>query len=430
MLPAGSIRLVDVTRTFRVYHDRGRTLKEVFIRRGPAKYTERYALRNVDLNIRPGERVGIVGRNGSGKSTMLKLIAGILPPQSGDIEVRGDVASMLELGSGFHPDFTGRENVYLNGTIHGLTRQQVDERFDDIVAFSEIPDYIDMPVRTYSSGMQLRLAFAVAAHVTPDILLLDEILAVGDERFQRKCMQRIEDFASDGGTIVFVSHEASAVMSICDRAVLLDNGSVLADGPPAEVMPDYHRLLAAQDDPGHVPSVEGAPGPPITPRDAIPGLPGWGDGRVIIRRAWISGPDGDDHRFMSGDAVRVQLELEAPGPVADEVVLGFRVHLSDATLIFETDTASEGVAVNGVDGTRTVTFVIDSLPLHIGWFEVSVWAMSTDGAVHHHVEPSFGFHVYPARAGLGMVALLGHWDPDDQQGSPRRTPAGSEHTNA
>ena len=430
MLPAGSIRLVDVTRTFRVYHDRGRTLKEVFIRRGPAKYTERYALRNVDLNIGPGERVGIVGRNGSGKSTMLKLIAGILPPQSGDIEVRGEVASMLELGSGFHPDFTGRENVYLNGTIHGLTRQQVDERFDDIVAFSEIPDYIDMPVRTYSSGMQLRLAFAVAAYVTPDILLLDEILAVGDERFQLKCMQRIEDFASDGGTIVFVSHDSSTVMSICDRAVLLDNGSVLADGPPAEVMPDYHRLLAAQDDPGHIPSVEGAPVPAITPHDAIPGLPGWGDGRVVIRRAWVSGPDGDDHRFVSGDAVRLHLEIEAADPVADEVVLGFRVHLSDATLIFETDTASEGVAVNGVDGIRTVTFVIDALPLHIGWFEVSVWAMSPDGAVHHHVEPSFGFHVYPARAGLGMVALAGHWDPGDQQGSPRRTPAGSGYTNA
>ena len=412
MLPAGSIRLVDVTRTFRVYHDRGRTLKEVFIRRGPAKYTERYALRNVDLNIRPGERVGIVGRNGSGKSTMLKLIAGILPPQSGDVEVRGDVASMLELGSGFHPDFTGRENVYLNGTIHGLTRQQVDERFDDIVAFSEIPDYIDMPVRTYSSGMQLRLAFAVAAHVTPDILLLDEILAVGDERFQRKCMQRIEDFASDGGTIVFVSHEASAVMSICDRAVLLDNGSVLADGPPAEVMPDYHRLLAAQDDPRHVPSVEGAPAPAITPRDAIPGLPGWGDGRVVIRRAWISGPDGDDHRFVSGDAVRVCMELGAPDVVNDEVIVGFRVHLSDATLIFETDTASEGISVDGVTGTRVLTFAIDDLPLHIGWFEVTVWATDADGVMHHHIEPSFGFHVYPSQAGLGMVALRGIWDDD------------------
>jgi hypothetical protein len=151
---------------------------------------------------------------------------------------------------------------------------------------------------------------------------------------------------------------------------------------------------------------------------------------VIIRRAWISGPDGDDHRFVSGDAVRLHLEVEAPGPVTDEVVLGFRVHLSDATLIFETDTASEGVAVNGVDGTRRVSFAIDALPLHIGWFEVSVWAMSPGGAVHHHVEPSFGFHVYPARAGLGMVVLAGHWDLGDQQGSPRRTPAGSEHTNA
>ena len=413
VLPPGSIRMVNVTRTFRVYHDRGRTLKEVFIRRSRAKFTERYALRNVDLDIHPGERVGIVGRNGSGKSTMLKLIAGILPPQSGDIEVRGEVASMLELGSGFHPDFTGRENVYLNGTIHGLTRQQVDERFDDIVAFSEIPDYIDMPVRTYSSGMQLRLAFAVAAHVTPDILLLDEILAVGDERFQRKCMQRIQDFADGGGTIVFVSHEASTVMSICNRAVLLDNGSVLADGPPAEVMPEYHRLLAAQDDPDHLPADgDDAAASTITAHAAIPDLPGWGDGRVVIRKAWMSGPDGHDHRFVSGDTVRVCLQLEADEPVSDEVIVGFRVHLSDATLIFETDTASEGITVDGVDGARLVTFTIDDLPLHIGWFEVSVWVTDAEGTVHHHIEPSFGFHVYPARAGLGMVALRGHWSGD------------------
>ncbi len=410
-LPLGSIRLAGVTRTFRLYHDRGRTLKEALIRRGRSTYDERYALRDVDLEIGPGERVGIMGRNGSGKSTMLKLIAGILPPQVGDIEVSGHVSSMLELGSGFHPDFTGRENVYLNGTIHGLTRHEIEERFDDIVAFAEIPDYIDMPVRTYSSGMQLRLAFAVAAHVTPDIMLLDEILAVGDERFQRKCMRRIQDFADTGGTIIFVSHDAATVMSVCNRAVLLEGGLVIADGDPADVMPVYHRLLAAQDDPASGDAITLDPKllATLTEHRALSGIDGWGDGRVIIRKVRLSGPDGEAHRFLSGDEICVHLDLEAPEPIADEVVAGLRLHLSDATMLFETDTQSEGVVVDGVDGTRTVTFTIDALPLHMGWFEVTVWVNDPEGNAHHHLEPAIGFHVYPARAGLGMVTLGGEW---------------------
>ncbi len=405
-LQPGAIRMRGVTRTFRVYHDRSRTLKEVFVRGKRGEYTDRYALRDVDIDIQPGERVGVVGRNGSGKSTMLKLIAGIMPPQKGDVEVRGTVASMLELGAGFHPDFTGRENVYMNGTIHGLSTREIDERFDSIVAFAEIPEYIDMPVRTYSSGMQLRLAFAVAAHVTPDILLLDEVLAVGDERFQAKCMDHIQAFADAGGTIVFVSHDAGTVMKVCNRAILLDDGDLLEDGDPADVMPAYHRLLLARD---QVPEPADEDSAPV---GALPaGVDGWGDGQVIIRRAWLSGPDGEDHRFVSGDRVTLHLMLEAPEPVSHPVVAGFRMHLSDSTVIFETDTASEGVVIDGVRGERELTFTIEHLPLHIGWFEVGVWVDAEDGTAHHHIEPVLGFHAYPARAGLGLVAMEGSWSP-------------------
>ena len=415
-LQPGAIRMRGVTRTFRVYHDRSRTLKEVLVRGKRGEYTERYALRDVDLDINPGDRLGVVGRNGSGKSTMLKLIAGIMPPQQGDVEVRGSVASMLELGAGFHPDFTGRENVYMNGTIHGLSTQEIDERFDSIVAFAEIPEYIDMPVRTYSSGMQLRLAFAVAAHVTPDILLLDEVLAVGDERFQAKCMDHIQSFADAGGTIVFVSHDAGSVMKVCNRAILLDDGLMLADGDPADVMPAYHRLLAARDLPPvelppHEEPSDASPAGEAVPAPALDGVDGWGDGRVVIQRAWLSGPDGEDHRFVSGDRVTLHLALEAAEPVEHEIVAGFRMHLDDATVIFETDTAAEGVVVNGVDGGREVTFTIEHLPLHIGWFEIGVWVDDADGNPHHHLEPALGFHAYPARAGLGLVAMEGSWDP-------------------
>ena len=241
----GHIRLRGVSRRFKVVHERNLTLKETLLRRGRGRFTELWALQDVSLDIEPGESVAIVGRNGSGKSTLLKLIAGIFPPQKGTLEVSGEVASMLELGSGFHPDFTGRENVFMNGAIHGLSEKQVRARFDSIVDFSELEEFIDLPVRTYSSGMAMRLAFSVAAHVDPDILLLDEVLAVGDEAFQKKCMRRIFDFRDAGGTLVFVSHDPHTVEMVCQRSILLNGGNVLHDGPSADVMLSYHELQAA-----------------------------------------------------------------------------------------------------------------------------------------------------------------------------------------
>ena len=225
VLEPGRIRLRGVSRTFRVLHERNLTLKETLLRRRRTAATELWAVRDVDFDVAPGEAVGVVGQNGSGKSTLLKLLAGILPPQAGTVEIGGTVASMLELGAGFHPDFTGRENVYMNASIHGLSDGEVDAQLDDIVAFAELEDFIDMPVRTYSSGMSMRLAFAVASHVNPDVLLLDEVLAVGDEAFQRKCFGRIFDFRRRGGTLVFVSHDPAAVERVCDRAVLLVGGA-------------------------------------------------------------------------------------------------------------------------------------------------------------------------------------------------------------
>ncbi len=180
-------------------HDKSTTLKELFVRRKRATYSELWAVRGVSFDVAPGEALGIVGRNGSGKSTLLKMLAGIIPPHEGTVETGGTVASMLELGAGFHPDFTGRENVYMNGAIHGIDEKGITQRLDDIISFAEIEEFIDMPVRTYSSGMQMRLAFAVASHVNPDILLLDEVLAVGDEAFQGKCLERMYAYRRGGG---------------------------------------------------------------------------------------------------------------------------------------------------------------------------------------------------------------------------------------
>ena len=214
--------------------------------RGQAKqrwFRQFKALQDVNLTVRRGETLGIVGRNGSGKSTLLQLICGTLQPSTGSVEVRGRIAALLELGAGFNPEFTGRENVFLYGTVLGLTRQQVAERFEEIAAFADIGDFIEQPVKSYSSGMYVRLAFAVAVNVTPDILVVDEALSVGDEAFQRKCFARINKIRADGATVLFVSHSAGIVTQLCDRAVLLDRGEMLLEGSPKFVVSRYHKML-------------------------------------------------------------------------------------------------------------------------------------------------------------------------------------------
>lgn len=208
-------------------------------------YREFWALKNVSFEVNKGETIGIIGSNGSGKSTLLQLICGTLNPTAGDIQASGRIAALLELGSGFNPEFTGRENVHLNGAVLGLSREEVENRFDDIVAFAAIGDFIEQPVKTYSSGMMVRLAFAVAINVEPQILIVDEALSVGDELFQRKCFSRIEAIRKAGATILFVSHSGSTIVELCDRALLLDAGELLATGKPKQIVGQYQKLLYA-----------------------------------------------------------------------------------------------------------------------------------------------------------------------------------------
>lgn len=206
-------------------------------------FREFWALKDVSFDVKKGETVGIVGRNGSGKSTLLQMICGTLNPTNGSIQTNGRIAALLELGSGFNPEFTGRENVYMNGSILGLTKEEVEARFDDIAAFADIGEFIEQPVKTYSSGMMVRLAFAVAINVEPQILIVDEALSVGDELFQRKCFSRIEAIRSAGATILFVSHSGGTVVELCDRALLLDSGQRLAMGAPKKIVSRYQKLL-------------------------------------------------------------------------------------------------------------------------------------------------------------------------------------------
>ncbi len=242
----------SVSKQFNRKLNRPSTVQEIFMRLlgvRPAEVTEDFwALRDVDLAIKPGETVGFLGPNGAGKSTLLKLTSRIIMPTSGTITTRGRVASLLEVGTGFHPDLTGRENIHLNGSLLGMNRAEVRSKLDAIINFAELDEFIDMPVKHYSSGMYMRLGFSVASHVDPDILLVDEVLAVGDEAFQTKCKRRVAKMGREGVTILFVSHDLTAVRRICQRAVWLDGGRVRADGPANEVADAYLQYIANHGD--------------------------------------------------------------------------------------------------------------------------------------------------------------------------------------
>ena len=243
------MRARGLSKSYPIYQRPWHRLMQQLFGRGQRQWFREFqALHGVDLDLHRGETVGIVGRNGSGKSTLLQMICGTLQPSDGTVEVHGRVAALLELGSGFNPEFTGRENVYLNGTVLGVSRSELDARYDDIVRFADIGEFIDQPVKTYSSGMQVRLAFAVAISVDPDILVVDEALSVGDEAFQRKCFARLEHMRENGVSILFVTHSAGTVLEICDRAVLLDSGEQLITGTPRKVIALYHKLAYAPAD--------------------------------------------------------------------------------------------------------------------------------------------------------------------------------------
>ena len=403
----GRIVVDRVSRTFRVYPKAQRTLKDVFVSRGRLGVREVEALRDVSLTVEPGGAVGLVGRNGSGKTTLLRLISGIIKPSNGKAEAGGRVASLLELGAGFHQDFTGRENVYLNASIHGLSRARVREVMDEIISFAELEKFIDLPVRTYSSGMFMRLGFSVAAHIQSDVLLLDEVFAVGDEQFQRKCFGKIAEFKQRGGTIVFVSHDAQAVERLCDRAVLLRQGEVAFDGPTTEAIAEYRRLLAAD----------------ANPDELVAGLREWGSGEARIVSAELLDDDGEPRtQFASGEPATVRLRVAADAGIAPpRVSLELR---DDGGLVLGAaaqDTADLGW--NG-GGERDLTYRLERLPLADGSFHLRfALADAVSGRLLHTLDDAVRFFVFPAGEETGAILLEGSWRLQEIDGvAPTRTP--------
>jgi ABC-type polysaccharide/polyol phosphate transport system ATPase subunit len=391
--PPGRIVVDRVSRSFRVYPKAQRTLKDVFVSRGRIAAREVQALRDVSLSVEPGGAVGLVGRNGSGKTTLLKIVSGIIKPTSGRVEATGRIASLLELGAGFHQDFTGRENVYLNGSIHGLSRARVREVMDEIVAFAELEQFIDLPVRTYSSGMYMRLGFSVAAHIQSDVLLLDEVFAVGDEQFQRKCFGKIAEFKNRGGTILFVSHDAQAVERLCDRAVLLRQGEVAFDGPTREAIAAYRQLLAAD----------------ANPEELEAGLREWGSGEARIVSAQLLDDDGDERsQFAAGEPATVRLVVAADAAVAAPRV---SLELRDEGGLVLGTVAQETSMLgwNGAGGERELRFRLGRLPLADGHFHLRLALLDADGHPLHILDDAVRFFVFPPGDQTGSVLLDGAW---------------------
>lgn len=310
------IRVQDLSKCYQIYDRPQDRLKQSLWRGRKRFYREFWALKNVSFEVKKSEAVGIIGRNGSGKSTLLQLIAGTLTPTSGSIEVHGRVAALLELGSGFNPDFTGRENVYMNGAILGLRREEIDRRFDAIADFADIGDFIDQPTKTYSSGMLMRLAFSVSVNVDPDVLIVDEALAVGDMAFQYKCMERLERLTKSGTTLLFVSHDIGAVKAFCHRAVYLSRGEVRAAGPASDMAELYMMDLKDEHKRTLADGSSVALKTPLGKDKAI--AFGTDQGRVV--RAVFSDTGSAQSAFATGDPIEVEVEVEHDATMSNPAV--------------------------------------------------------------------------------------------------------------
>jgi ABC-2 type transport system ATP-binding protein len=345
------IEVEGVSKRFRLFHERPSSVKERILRFRRPRAEDFWALRDVEFEVPPGKTCGLVGPNGSGKTTLLKIIGGILRPTGGRVTTRGRIAALLELGAGFHPELTGRENVYLNASILGLSKQETDRYFDDIVGFAELEEFIDNQVKYYSSGMFVRLGFAVAVHVDPEILLIDEVLAVGDEGFQKKCLDRVGAMQAEGRTIVFVTHAMAFVQQICDSAVLLDGGRMQASGDVEQVIREFRAVMARRrtglDEESATREVE------ITEVDL---LDSEGSPRSMV---------------APGQSLSVQIELRANKPVDDPVVV-VGIHNARDEWVFTSDTERLGVDLGKLDGKLRVTFDLKAIPLLEGQYFLTI----------------------------------------------------------
>ena len=403
------ISVRNVKKMFRVYRDRGNTLKDRILFAGRRKYEEHWVLNGVSFEVKRGEAIGLIGQNGCGKSTTLKMLTKILYPDEGTIEMKGRVSSLIELGAGFQPDLSGRENIYTNASIFGLSRKEIDARLEDIIAFSELEAFIDDPVRTYSSGMYMRLAFAVAINVDADILLIDEILAVGDAAFQAKCFRKLQEIKGRGTTIVIVSHAMSQLELICDRSIWVADGLVKMDGKPRDLHPRYMEWMSRKNQQEEKKKDEQETGE-AGETDSDGNLKRWGSGEARMTGVKVLGADGTEKTdFSPWDPFTIHIDYTAKKPLEDAVI-GLAVYRSDGTLVYGTNTLIDTSSPVTLKTSGTIDLRIDGLPASNGSYSIDLAIHRPDGFNYDFWRDICTIRIADKVQTPGEIALSHQWD--------------------
>lgn len=415
------ISVRDLRKRFKVYYDKGSSLKEklLFFKRN--RYENRVVLDGVSFDIKKGEAVGLVGKNGCGKSTTLKLLTRIMYPTSGQVKIKGRVSSLIELGAGFHPDMSGRENIYTNASIFGLTKKQIEDRIDDIIAFSELEEFIDNPVRTYSSGMYMRLAFSVAINVEADILLIDEILAVGDVSFQKKCFEKLKQIKRNGTTIVIVSHALGQIEEICDRSIWIENGHIRMEDEPKKVHQKYlakmeeERLMRVRREYAQ------STGHTDVPMDE---LNNYFCGRKVLRLgrreiyytdARVTDKDGNLKKvFLPGEDMYAHFQYKNTTDLK-KAIFCMRIYNEDNTLCFGSNTKIEQGKLVPVAEEGTITIVYKNLPLLKGQYIIDVDILDDEEVPQDVIHEAADFHMEYAGGRTGITNMDVAWEIENKQ---------------
>ena len=392
---AAAISVEHVSKNFRLYTERNQSLKAMALSRTRVRYEEFAALKDVSLEIPAGVTYGLIGENGSGKSTLLKCMARILRPESGSIRTEGKVSALLELGAGFHPELSGRDNIFLNGAILGMSKKQLTAKFDEIVGFAGLEKFIDTPVKNYSSGMYVRLGFSIAINVDPDILLVDEVLAVGDEQFQRKCSEKFADLRESGKTVVLVSHALGSIRTLCDDVALLEHGELRAVGRSGEVIDTYLADVHVDR------TADGEHGSR------------WGSGEGRIERVELLGDDGSSTtEVKTGDAVTIRLHYRFQEPI-ERPVFGIAIQTLEGMTVSGPNTRQGGFVPDRLEGEGYVDLHIDRLMLVAGTYDISVSLY--DYSCSHAYDFRYLTFRFDVQRGdpteeFGVLALGGTWD--------------------
>ncbi len=412
-----AVEVKDVNKTFKVYHDKGHMLKERVIHWKRNKYEKKVVLENISFCIQKGEAVGLIGKNGCGKSTTLKLLTGIMYPDSGSIRLNGRVSSLLELGAGFHPDLSGRENIYINASIFGLSRKEIDQRAGDIIRFSELSDFIDNPVRTYSSGMYMKLAFSIAINVDADILLVDEILAVGDVNFQAKCLNKMKEIKGMGTTIIIVSHSMEQIESICDRSIWLQNGRIAADGLSKTVDDQYLSYMNQVRRESVEEQISEMEKSQQIEQNLDENTKEWsGDGNVrfgsrelSIKNVRCLNSKGEPVNTLDfGEKFSIQFDVEKRKP-AGRVWFGLTIIRNDGAVCYGTNTIADDLAQFCISEAGAVCMAFDQVQLMPGGYYIDVCIGRNFNEFIDYWQSAKTIEIFGKRKDIGIVKMEHHW---------------------